>query len=89
MKEASVKSPVLLNPSEAKTPGNGVGWVPLGTGCAITYPRSSLGPFHHPSPVEVNPVVGVPTARDPICSVPAIGAPVLYENGLDVLILIY
>jgi hypothetical protein len=34
----------------------------------------------------VNPVVGVPTANDPTWIVPDIVDPVLYANGLDVLI---
>ena len=55
-----------------------------GTDWAITYPRSSSGPFHHSSPVAVNPIVGVPTASPPTCSVPAMRDPVLYANGLAV-----
>jgi hypothetical protein len=46
-KDASVKSAVLLNPRNAETPETGVGWVPEETGWAITYPRSSFGPFQN------------------------------------------
>jgi hypothetical protein len=84
MNEGSVSASDLKNPTVAKTPGISVGWVSLGTDWAMTYPRSSSGPFHHSSPVVANPSVGVPTASDPTCSVPAIGAPVLYVKGLDV-----
>jgi hypothetical protein len=87
MKEEFVKASDLKNPTEAETPETGVGWVSLGTDCAITYPRSSSGPFHHSNPVAVNPTVGVPTAKFPTWSVPVIPVPVLYAKGLEVAIL--
>jgi hypothetical protein len=65
IKDPSVKSKDLKNPTEARTPGISVGCVSEETEAAITYPRSSSGPFHHSSPVVANPNVGVPTARAP------------------------
>jgi hypothetical protein len=47
MNEGSVRAEDLKNPTEAETPDTGVGWVLLGTDWAMTYPRSSSGPFHH------------------------------------------
>jgi hypothetical protein len=86
MKEGSVRAADLKNPTEASTPDTGVGWVFPGTDSAMTYPRSSSGPFHQGSPVEANPYVGVPTARYPNWTVPVIPVPVLYAKGLDVAI---
>ena len=86
MKEGSVRAEDLKNPTEAPVAPvpTGTGWVFEGTDWAMTYPRSSSGPFHQGSPVEANPEVGVPTASPPTCSVPAMGAPILYANGLAV-----
>jgi hypothetical protein len=47
MKEGSVRAADLKNPTEAEAPVTGVGCVFPGTDWAMTYPRSSSGPFHH------------------------------------------
>lgn len=62
----------------------GFGCVPPVCGYAITYPKSSSGPFHHWSPVDLNPFIGVPIAKFPNCCVPVIVGPILYVNGLEV-----
>jgi hypothetical protein len=62
---------VPKNPRNAVTPEIGVGWLPEGSGYAITYPNSSSGPFQNCG-LFVNPDVGVPTAKLPTCSVPSI-----------------
>jgi hypothetical protein len=82
--DGSDRSSDLKNPTEAVS-GNGVGWLSSGTDCAITYPRSSSGPFHHSRPVASNPTVGNPTAKEPTWIVPVIPVPGLYANGLAVL----
>ena len=81
MNELSLNPAVLKNPTEAKTPGISVGCVFPETGAAITYPRSSSGPFQYCG-LFVIPDVGVPIDKLPTCSVPGIGNPKLYAKGL-------
>jgi hypothetical protein len=50
IKELSVKSSDLKNPTDAETPDISVGWVFPETGTPITYPKSSSGPIHQVTP---------------------------------------
>ena len=83
--ELSVKNSDLKNPTYAGIP-TGFGWSPNGTGWAITYPRSSSGPFQNCGAL-VNPDNGEPMDKSPSCSVPGIVDPVLYAKGLAVAII--